>query len=266
LQQRLIFLTEPIMTVQGVLHHADGLAVSAGPKPVTVAVEGSRLSDRLMTDTRSFILGAGQTVLVLFFLLIAGDTFLRRLVEVLPRFKDKRYAVEISQQIESDISAYLATITVMNVCVGFATGAIMAFCRIGDSVLWGCLAFLLNYIPIMGPIVGIALFAMVGLLSSNDLLQALMPAGLFCAVHLIESLYVTPHFLSRRFTLNPVMIMLALIFWYWMWGIPGAILSTPMLAIAKIICDHIPPLKPLGHFFESETAPVIKPAMELKTS
>src|SRR6202035_5188732 len=72
-----------------------------------------------------------------FFLLVSGDTFLRRLVEILPRFKDKRQAVDISQQIESDVSAYLFTITIMNLAVGVAIGTVMSFCGVGDPVLVG---------------------------------------------------------------------------------------------------------------------------------
>jgi predicted PurR-regulated permease PerM len=252
IERRLSFMVQPMATMQGVLHNADGLAQNAGQKAVTVAVEGSRLSDRLLTNTRSFVIGTFQTILMVFFLLTAGDTFLRRLVEILPRFQDKRQAVAISQHVESDISAYLATITIMNAAVGFATGLTMMFCKIGDPVLWGVAAFLLNYIPIMGPVAGMVIFATVGLLSDKGLLPALLPAGLYFVIHLVESVYITPHFLARRFTLNPVLVMLALIFWYWMWGVPGAILSTPLLAITKIICDHIPMLAPLGHFMEGE--------------
>ena len=111
-----------------------------------VAVQGSGLSDRLLSGTRSFASGLLETMLVLFFLLVSGDTFLRRLVEILPRFKDKRQAVDISKQIESDVAAYLFTITIMNLTVGVATGAVMALCGVGDPVLWGMVAFLLNYI------------------------------------------------------------------------------------------------------------------------
>jgi len=54
--------------------------------------------------------------------------------------------------------------------------------------------------------------------------------------------------LARRFTLNPVLVILSLVLWFWMWRIPGAILSVPMLAIAKIICDRVHPFGALGHF------------------
>jgi predicted PurR-regulated permease PerM len=250
LQERLSFLSRPIAAFQKFADHAQGLAQGDQPKAVPVAVQGSALSDRLLTGTRSLASGLLETVLVLFFLLVSGDTFLRRLVEILPRFKNKRQAVDISQQIERDVSAYLFTITIMNLAVGMATGAVMALCGMGDPVLWGTVAFLLNYIPILGPMTGVVVFLLAGLLSINSLWVAFLPAGLYLLIHLVEGETVTPMLLARRFTINPVLVILSLVFWYWMWGVPGAILSTPMLAITKIICDRIRPLMAFGHFME----------------
>jgi predicted PurR-regulated permease PerM len=250
LQERLSFLSRPIAAFQKFADQAQGLAQGNQPKAVPVAVQGSALSDRLLTSTRSLASGLLETVLVLFFLLVSGDTFLRRLVEILPRFKNKRQAVDISQQIERDVSAYLFTITIMNLAVGVATGAVMALCGMGDPVLWGTVAFLLNYIPILGPMTGVVVFLLAGLLSINSLWVAFLPAGLYLLIHLVEGETVTPMLLARRFTINPVLVILSLVFWYWMWGVPGAILSTPMLAITKIICDRIRPLMAFGHFME----------------
>jgi hypothetical protein len=70
-------------------------------------------------------------------------------------------------------------------------------------------------------------------------------------IHLIEGEALTPMLLARRFTLNPVLVIISLVFWFWMWGIPGTILSMPMLAVAKIICDRVRPLAALGHFLEA---------------
>jgi hypothetical protein len=106
-------------------------------------------------------------VLFLFFLLVSGDIFLHRLVEILPRFSGKRQVVEISQQIESDISAYLATITLMNAGVGIATALAMWLTGVGDPILWGTVAFLLNYVPILGPALGVSIFLLAGLLPSR---------------------------------------------------------------------------------------------------
>jgi predicted PurR-regulated permease PerM len=250
LEERLSFLSRPIAAFQNFADQAQGLTLGSEPKAVPVMVQGSGLSDHLLSGTRTFASGLLETVLVLFFLLASGDTFLRRLVEILPRFKDKRQAVDISQQIESDVSAYLFTITIMNLAVGLATGTVMAFCGVGDPMLWGAVAFLLNYIPILGPMIGVVVFLLAGLLSIDLLWLAFLPAGLYLLIHLIEGETVTPMLLARRFTINPVLVILSLVFWYWMWGVPGAVLSTPMLAIAKIICDRVRPLMAFGHFME----------------
>jgi predicted PurR-regulated permease PerM len=250
LEERLTFLSRPIQTIQKFLHQAEGLAQPANPVVPTVAVQSSGFSDTLLAGTRTIASGLFTTVLVLFFLLISGDIFLRRLVEVLPRFKDKRQAVQISQQIEADISAYLATITIMNAVVGITTGIVAAACGLGNPVLWATIAFLLNYVPILGPAIGVVIFVFVGLLSIDALWLAFVPAGVYVLVHVIEGETVTPMLLARRFTINPVLVILAIVFWYWMWGVLGVILAMPMLAIIKIICDRIEPLAAFGHFIE----------------
>jgi predicted PurR-regulated permease PerM len=251
LEEHLSVLSRPIAAVQKFADQAQGLTQAGEAKPVPVVVQGAGLSDRLLNGTRSFASGLLETVLVLFFLLVSGDTFLRRLVEILPRFKNKRQAVDISQQIESDVSAYLFTITIMNLAVGVAAGTVMAICGVGDPVLWGTIAFLLNYIPILGPMIGVVVYLLAGFLSIDSLWGAFLPAGLYLLIHLVEGETVTPMVLARRFTINPVLVILSLVFWYWMWGVPGAILSTPMLAITKIICDRIRPLMAFGHFMEA---------------
>jgi predicted PurR-regulated permease PerM len=115
--------------------------------------------------------------------------------------------------------------------------------------LWGATALLLNYIPILGPLFGTLIFLLAGMLSFDSLWWALLPPALY---HLLEGETLTPMLLARRFTLNPVLVILSLVFWFWMWGVLGAILAVPLLAILKIICDRLRPLKALGHFLEGE--------------
>jgi predicted PurR-regulated permease PerM len=205
---------------------------------------------KVFAGTQSFASGFLLTVLFLFFLLVHGDTFLRRLVEVLPRFGNKRQAVDISQQIESDISAYLMTVTIMNVAVGAITGIIMWLTGLGDPILWGTVAFLLNYVPILGPASAVVIFLLAGLLTIDTLWQASLPAVLYFGIHLVEGEMITPMLLAKRFTLNPVLVIVSLIFWFWMWGAAGAIIAVPMLAVTKIICDRVQPLAAIGHFLE----------------
>ncbi len=250
LQERLIFLRAPINTLQVFLQQVEDFGGTGQSANAAAPTQGPTLLTKLFTGTRNFASGFFTTVLFLFFLLLTGDVFLHRLVEILPRFKSKRQVVEISQQIERDISAYLVTITILNAAVGIAMALAMWLTGVGDPILWGTVAFLLNYVPILGTALGMAVFLLAGLLTNDTLWQALLPAGLYIILHLIEGETVTPMLLAKRFTLNPVLVVISLVFWFWMWGIPGAILSVPMLAITKIICDRVRPLAAFGHFLE----------------
>jgi predicted PurR-regulated permease PerM len=251
LEAHMVVLKRPIEVLQKAILQAEHVADAPGKKESTVSVRRDLgLAGVLFAGTRAVLDGLFTTVLVLYFLLVSGEIFLRRIVEVLPSFGDKRQAVEISQQIEADISAYLVTITAMNAAVGIATGVAMYLCGLGDPVLWAATAFLLNYVPILGPLFGIGIFVLAGMLSFDSLWWALLPPALYFGIHLAEGETLTPMLLARRFTLNPVLVILSLVFWFWMWGVPGAILAVPMLAILKIVSDRVRPLKALGHVLE----------------
>ena len=253
LEAHLQVLKGPIQALQKVIQQAEQVADAPPSRGSIVSVRRDLgITGALFAGTRSVLDGLFTTVLVLYFLLVAGNIFLRRIVEILPTFSNKRQAVDISQQIQEDISAYLLTITAMNAAVGAATAAAMYFCGLGDPLLWGATAFLLNFIPILGPLCGIFIFVLVGMLSFESLWWALLPPVLYFGIHLVECETLTPMLLARRFTLNPVLIILSLVFWFWMWGMLGAILAVPLLAILKIVCDRLRPLKALGHFLEGE--------------
>ena len=253
LEAHLHVIRGPIEALHKVIQQAEQVADAPPSQGSIVSVRRDLgLTGALFAGTRSVLDGLFTTVLVLYFLLVAGNIFLRRIVEILPTFGNKRQAVDISQQIQEDISAYLVTITAMNAAVGATTAAAMYLCGLGDPLLWGTTAFLLNYIPILGPFFGICIFVLVGMLSFESLWWALLPPVLYFGIHLVEGETLTPMLLARRFTLNPVLIILSLVFWFWMWGVPGAILAVPMLAILKIISDRLRPLKALGHFLEGE--------------
>jgi predicted PurR-regulated permease PerM len=228
---------------------AQGQAGGEQTKTVTVrqssGLGGLGLS--LLNGTRAFLSKFFTIVVILFFLLWAGDTLLRSFVEIMPRFGEKRRVVEISSEIEDNISGYLATITMMNALVGIANGLSTWACGLPDPLLWGTLAFLLNYIPILGPFAGVVVFFIVGVFTYDTIWWAFVPAGIYLLIHVIEGETVTPMLLASRFTLNPVLVILSLFVWDWMWGVIGALLAVPLLAITKIVCDHIPQLTPLGH-------------------
>ena len=251
IEQRLFVFKQPMADLQSVSKQVEKIAEGPATDSKPVTVTGPGVGSFLFSSTRFMLVGLGTTVVLLFFLLVSGDLFLRRLVEILPTFSNKKQAVEISREIESNISSYLATISLMNLGVGILTGIATYFCGLSDPILWGTVAFLLNFVPILGPLCGVAILLLAGLLTFDPLWQAALPAGIYLLVHTIEET-ITPLLLARRFILNPVLVIISLIFWYWMWGIAGALLAVPLLATVKIVCDRIKPLMALGHFLGAE--------------
>lgn len=243
-------LKAPIDAAQHMMHRIEGLAggddnQSHGPEVKPFALFSAVLSGSAAATSTLF-----TTLLILFYLLVAGETFLRRMVEILPRFRDKRNVVELSAHIEEHISVYLLTVTCINAIVGVATGCVMWLTGVANPLLWGMVAFILNFVPILGPLVGVVIFLMASVLSFGVVWYAVLPVGLYFCIHVMEGEIATPMFLARRFTINPVAVVLSLIFWYWLWGVAGAILSFPMLAATKIACDDIRPLRAFGHLLE----------------
>ncbi len=179
LQERLRFLSRPIAAFQKFADRAQGLAQGDAAQSRTCGGARLGVADRLLSGIRSFASGLVETVLVLFFFLSAATRSLGASSKSCRGSRTNGRRWTFSQQIESDVSAYLFTITVMNLAVGVATGTVMALCGVGDPLLWGTLAFLLNYIPILGPMMGVVVFLLVGLLSLNPLWMAFLPAGLY---------------------------------------------------------------------------------------
>ena len=254
LQEELGALRKPVAFLRkglDQLHQAvdQGGQPERGVQKVTVQ-QPSDIGNVGLTVLQGTQAALGEAVMVavlLFFLLAGGDSLLRRLVEIVPGFGDKRRVVEVAIDIENNISAYLVTITAMNLLVGTANGLQIWAQGLPDALLWGTVAFLLNYIPILGPLTGVVLFFFVGLFATGSIWPALLPPAIYLAIHVAEGEVVTPILLARRFTLNPVMVIISLFFFDWLWGVTGALLSVPLLSILKIVCDAIPSLTPLGH-------------------
>jgi predicted PurR-regulated permease PerM len=216
--------------------------------PQQVEIKQPGLIDGIFSRTTSFLFGLMVVVILLYFLLASGDLFLRKLIHVLPRFQDKRKAVQIAREVEDNISTYLLTVAIINACLGTAGGVVFWLLGMPDPWLWGALAAVMNFIPYLGALSVICITGVVAAATFPSLGHALLVPGAYLALSIIEGNFVNPWIVGRRLTLNPVVIFLALTFWGWLWGIPGALLAVPMLAMFKIFCDHIEPLAPIGEF------------------
>lgn len=249
LERKLREFKKPVQTMSKATEQVEKMTqVGGGRKPQTVTLRAESLGERMFSQVTELVAGGVIMFILLFFLLASGDLFLRKLIRVMPSLADKRKAVDIARQIETEVSTYLVTITAINIGLGLAVWGILTLLKVPNPLLWGVLALVTNYIPYLGAIVMMAVLAMVGILSFEDTTQALMVPASFIGLNLLESYLVTPLVLGRRLTLNPVVIFLALTFWGWLWGITGALLAVPIMVVFKIFCDHSEPLRPIGEF------------------
>jgi predicted PurR-regulated permease PerM len=249
IESRIRDLKRPVQTMSQATQQVENITKAAGvPATAKVQVTTETLGQRMLSRATELVADAVVMFILLYFLLASGDMFLRKLIKVLPSLGDKKRAVEIARQIETEISTYLVTITLINVALGLAVWGLLALVGVPNPLLWGVLATFANYIPLLGPLVMISVLTMVGLLTFPDFPHALMPPGAFLGLHFLESYLLTPTILGRRLTLNPVVIFLGLIFWGWLWGIAGALLAVPIMMVLKIFCEHSEPLAPIGEF------------------
>jgi predicted PurR-regulated permease PerM len=213
-----------------------------------VEIKGPSLVRQLFGGTTAFLSAATVVLFLTYFLLAVGDLFLQKLVGVLPQFKDKRVAVTIARETEAQISLYLFTTTVINIGVGLVTAIAMHLLGLPNAALWGVVAAVLNFVPYVGAVVNTVLLALAAFVAFEDTGRALLVPGTFLALNLIESNLVTPMIYGNRMRLNTVALFIGLVFWWYIWGVPGAILAVPMMATLKIACDHIESLAPIGEF------------------
>ena len=181
-----------------------------------------------------------EVIVLAYLLLASGDIFLRKLVRVIPQHSEKKRAIDISHEVQAQVSNYLFSVSLINIGLGVVAGFGFFLMGVPRAGMWGFVVAVLNFIPYFGPVVGLAILLVVGLLSFDDVSRALMPFGWYLLMHLLEANFVSPIILGRRFTVNAVAIFISLMFWYWLWGVPGALLSVPILVSVKAVCSRLP--------------------------
>jgi len=256
-RRKLQSLLEPVQKAQQTTAQIEKMAVLANKEKnvTTVEIKKPGLGEFFFTGTQNFLIAAGVTIVLLYFLLASGDLFLLKLVKVLPTLEDKKRAVEICREVERNISIYLWTITLVNSGLGLALAIAMHFLGMPNPALWGAMAAVFNYVPYLGAATGIISLGLASALTFNDPMKIFLPPATYFLLSVVEGNFIMPLALGRSLALNPVIIFIWLIFWGWVWGVPGAVLAVPLLAILKIICDHLKPLSALGEFLGKESKP-----------
>jgi len=192
-------------------------------------------------------------VLVIFFFLSGWTRMRKRTITTRSSFSGAMTTARVIQQVVDATSTYLGTITMVNIGMGAVVALMLWLIGMESPLMWGGIVAVLNYIPYLGPIASALLLAIGGLMLFPDPWYALLPSVAFIGVHLVEANLVTPTVVGRRLTINPLMILLALSFWAWVWGTTGALLAVPLLIIFRTVFDAAGKPDITGFLFEEGT-------------
>ncbi|MDB5572502.1 MAG: hypothetical protein JWN93_3685, partial [Hyphomicrobiales bacterium] len=175
----------------------------------------------------------------LIFFLAGRLQFRNRVVLQFADRQDRLVALRTFSTIESSLLRYFATVTTINACLGVLTGLSMWLVGMEKPLVWGFLAFLVNFLPIVGPLLLKAFLLVGGLLLMPDIATGFIPVLVYLMLVTIEANYVTPTIVGTRFTVNPFLVFLSVVFWSWLWGFFGAFLAMPILVVATTIIDAV---------------------------
>ncbi|MEJ6395979.1 AI-2E family transporter [Gymnodinialimonas sp. 2305UL16-5] len=217
----------------------------------TVAVEvvsDTGIITTLFSMAPGFLSRIVFALLLLFFLVSSGDLFLTKTIQSFDRFADKRRAVEVLYSIEDRLGYYLGGITLINVGLGIAIGVAMSLWGVPGAIVFGFMAFCLNFVPFLGGLLGASIAAAVAFVSLDGTWAAAGVFMTYVALTSIEGQFVTPMLISRRMKLNTTVVFLSVAFFAWIWSIMGMVVALPILIVAKIACDETPSFRTLGRF------------------
>jgi predicted PurR-regulated permease PerM len=192
-------------------------------------------------------------VLVIYFFLAGWTRMRKRTIVTRASFDGAMTTARVIQQVVDATSTYLGTITMVNIGMGLVVALVMYLLGMESPLMGGGIVAVLNYIPYLGPIASALLLAVGGLMMFADPWYAMLPAVAFVGIHLVEANIVTPLVVGRRLTINPLMILLALSFWAWVWGTTGALLAVPLLIILRTVLDAAGKPDIAGFLFEEGT-------------
>lgn len=218
------------------------------PEPIPVELKQPRLLANLsVLNSAGNMAGMiGIALIVGFFLLLEGDTLLNNILNITPRWTDKKNTVQLVYKLEDGVSKYLLTVSLINIGLGVAVAAAMWLLGVPNAMLWGVMATLLNFIPFLGAILGVVVIFLVSVFSFESVSYAFVPPSVFLILTTIEGNFITPSLVGRSVSVNSVAVLLSLILWGWLWGIGGAFVGVPLLIIFKLICDQFEKTAPIG--------------------
>lgn len=229
-----------------------GTSTAPDPLRERLASEGVALTGLVLTRGVAMMVSLSATVILLYFLLASEHWLLSRVVEAVPRPRTRALVLGGVRAAQREIAHWLAVVGVVNVAVGVLTGAVLWLLGLPNPTLWGTVAAVFCFVPYIGPMAVMGLLLLAGISSFEGGLQVLGPMLAFLIIHAVESNIVSPLVVGRRLSLSPVSVFLSVMFWGWLWGIPGALIAVPVLIALRSTCRRVRSLRLLRRFLEGD--------------
>ncbi|KQZ72069.1 permease [Sphingopyxis sp. Root214] len=232
------------------------MSVASGTEATAQAVAATAptsVVDYFISSAPSAAIQLFFAVLVIFFFL-SGWTRLRKgTIRRRGSFDGAMQTARVIQNVVDATADYLATITMINAILGLTVSLLLWALGMPSPFMWGGIVSICNFVPYLGPIVAAVLLGLGGLMTFDAVGLALLPALIFIGVHLVEANLITPLVLGKRLTINPLLILVSLSFWGWVWGTPGALLAVPLLLILQTVLASTGTPDLAGFLFEHGT-------------
>jgi predicted PurR-regulated permease PerM len=244
LPRMIAVLKEKLSWVTSYVQRLEGMAgeLRPGNAPKVTVADGSPIMDFAVGS--SSLAGAMLIFVATVYFYLATHRHMKAQILRLCMGRNARQSAgAFFEQIEIKVASYFGVVTLINAGLGMLTALVALIADLPFPLLWGAAAFVLNFILFIGPVTLAVLLFAAGLMNETSLWIALWPAIAFYALHLLESNIITPIAVGQRLTISPFMIFISFVFWFWLWGPVGAILSTPMLLLGAVAVDAISSFK-----------------------
>ncbi len=252
LRNELFASRSSLSDIQDLAEEVDELTAVDTPQTVQqVVIQGPGIFENFVGGLPTMLTFIGITFVLSFFLLASGDTMLRRITACGRSFKERRRIVSIARQIQSDLSLYLRTVTVINLSLGAIVALLLYWLEVPNPFLWGAVAAVFNFAPYVGALATTSILFLVGLTAFDTLAEAIVVPAAFLVLTILEGQFVTPMVLGKRMSLSAIIVFLSVIFWGWLWGVAGALIAVPIATSAKVVFDHLPGYRHLGKMMRS---------------
>ncbi|OWK33756.1 AI-2E family transporter [Sphingomonas dokdonensis] len=221
--------------------------------PSAAVAPPSSILELAATSAPGVIIQVLYAILVTFFFLTAWTRTRTGMITSRESFGGAMATARVIQAVVDDVSSYLGTITAINIVLGLVTAGALYLLGMPFPLMWGGIVALFNYIPYFGPVIAALLVALGGLMTFNDVATALAAPAIMYGLHLVEANVVTPLIVGHRLTISPVLILISLSFWGWVWGTVGALLAVPLLIIIQTVIKGAGKPDIAGFLFEHGT-------------